>query len=343
MKTIIAFAVGFWCTAVLSGATTIVTGCVKDASGKPVAKAKVFAVLEMGEKTYRAETKSDGCYEMHIKKDGVYAVGIRDDRFSSDGPIQTHITVSGLDLPNIDLSTAVPDARLLGECVARAVLSASSGFSRLRRGVTNSVVPEILGEIPSGFGHCRLQSSNGSNGPTAMWYCSTPGVNGIRDEHITHLMYETIQDSITRTVGGLPQLRYSLMKSTDEICRNCIDRAVWTSPINGIISLSQIKGRKGNYLVLWAAYNSSIADEGCASIRRNEEPKVDLAEYDSAIDAMNAEAVRQWDAALKAALRSLLFAGPTQQPGLTDGPMVSPNPCLIGIQNNTGSSLPENL
>src|SRR5260370_40610747 len=125
MKRSLFFVIGLSVTAVLYGAT-IVAGCVTDANGKAVAGAKVFAAREGGDKTARAETrKSDGCYDMKIAKDGVYGVGVRDARFAADGPVQRYITVSGLDLPKMDLSTDVPNARLLTQRVTDAVLSAS--------------------------------------------------------------------------------------------------------------------------------------------------------------------------------------------------------------------------
>jgi outer membrane murein-binding lipoprotein Lpp len=341
MKRILVFVIGLSSTAVLYGAT-IVAGCVTDAKGKPVAGAKVFAAPERGDKTYRAETrKSDGCYEMKIAKDGVYRVGVRDVRFGADGPVQRYITVSGLDLPKIDLSTDVPNAKLLTQRVADAVLSASEAFARVRRGVGGGAVPVVTAEVPSGFDNCMLQSSNDQNGPTASWWCSTGGgLNGIRDEHAVHAMFESIRDSITTALGNLHQLRYSPMKIASDL-----DRAVWVSPINGVVALSHIKGeapgepysgtKKRNVLVLWAAYNSRMTDEGCASIQKNEEAKVDFAKYDSTVNAMRDEYGRQVKAAFRAALRNLLGAavapaliGSEQQSGVAGGSVVSPNACL---------------
>lgn len=333
MKRILLFGTVLLSTAALHGAT-IVAGCVTDANGKAVAGAKVFAMPERFDKTYRAQTrKSDGCYEMKIAKDGVYEVGVRDARFVRDGPVQRYVTASGLDLPTIDLSTDVPNAKLLTQRVTDAVLSASEGFARVRRGVRNGDVPVITAEVPSGFGSCVLQSSNNQDGPTAMWWCT--GFGGVRDE-TAHTMFESIRDSITTALGGLGQLRYSPLKPADGGCYDCVDRAIWASPINGVVSLSQTKDKKWNSLVLWAAYNSPMTGQGCASIQKNEEPKVDLATYDSAVNAMRAEYARQMNAAMKAELRNLFggvvggpgFIGSAQQSGLTGASIVSPNACL---------------
>lgn len=345
------FLIGFSSTAALYGAT-IVAGYVTDANSKPVAGAKVFAAPEQGDKTYRAQTrKSDGCYEMKIAKDGVYEVGVRDARFAADGPVQRYITASGLDLPKIDLSTDVPNAKLLTQSVTDAVLSASEGFARVRRGVSRGDVPAITAEVPSGFGTCMLQSSSDHNGPTASWRCSTGGgFGGIRDERSAHLMFETVRDSITTALGNLGQLRYSPMKSAGDGCKNCVDRIVWASPINGVVVLSQFKVKKRNALGLWAAYNSPMTEEECASIQKNEEPKVDFAKYSSIFTEMMDEYSRQVNAAMKAELRNMfgaLVGGPgfirsAQQSGVTGGSVVSPNACLshAGSSGSTADASP---
>lgn len=117
-----------------SYAATTITGCVTDAAGKPVPAAKVFAMPEFGtDKTYRAEArKSDGCYELRIGKDGTYRVGVRDLRFSDDGPVQAEIAAFGGGPQKVDLSTDVPNARLLGEQLLEGLFSASDGFSHVR-------------------------------------------------------------------------------------------------------------------------------------------------------------------------------------------------------------------
>ena len=331
--------IGLSSTAVLHGdGSTIVSGCVKDASGSPVKGAKIVAVPELSEKTYRAETrKADGCYEMKIGNDDVYGLGVRDDRFTDNGPIQKYITVSGLDLPNVDLSTAVPDKKLLRSRMTDAVLSASEAFARVRRGIRLGNIPVITGEVPSGFLDCMLQSSDDGEGPTAMWWCSTDRrLDGIRDEKAAHAIFQVVRESITTALSELEQLRYSPMNEADGQCSDCVDRAVWISPINGAISLSQTKDKKRNALVLWAAYNSKMTEDGCAAIQMNQEPKVDLARYDAAVKAMRDEYLRQMDDLRRAALSNIFgaaiggpaFIGSMQQPGVTVGSRVLPNACL---------------
>jgi len=273
--------------AAVSHAATTITGCVTDAAGKPVPGAKVFASPETAaEKTFRTEArKSDGCYELKIGKDGSYRIGVRDLRFADDGPTQAEIVVPDSGAQKIDLSTGVPNAKLLGERLVEGLLSASDGFPRMRSvRFHGGDVPAVMARIPSGFNDCMLQSADDQNGQTALWWCGTEGsFAGIRDERIrddrdADSMFKTIRDAIDAALGGVAQLRYAPFKPAD-LCENCVARAVWVSPINGVVSLSETKVRKRNILVLWIAYNSASSGEFVGDLGPNERTDVRRGPY----------------------------------------------------------------
>lgn len=70
------------------------------------------------------------------------------------------------------------------------------------------------------------------------------------------------------------------------ICEGCVDRTILASPINGVVYLSHSKGKMGNSLHFWAAYNTPMTEVGCIALRKNELATVDLSTYQAPIDAM---------------------------------------------------------
>jgi len=307
-------------------AATIVSGCVTDSAGRAVPGAKVFAISElMHDKLYRAEAgKSDGCYKLRIPGEGIYRLGVRDLRFDDDGPVQAEIAIPGAELQKVDLSTDVPNGKLLRERLTDGFLSASDGFSGVRSDRASSTgFPAIMAQIPSGFADCMLQFSNGQNGPTALWWCNTGLWFGIRDERDAHAMFESIRDSIGATLSDLGQLRYSASKDT-HCSGDCVEFVAWESPINGLIAMHHLKIKGRNVLWLWAAYNSRLTEKGCEALQRHDEFKVDHSTYFSAVFAMRAEYDHQLVAAVKSGNRA-------QLPGVAGSSEVAPNKCLEEI------------
>lgn len=352
MKKALGFAVGLLSSTFVVHGKTIVTGCVTDSNGRAVAGVKVFAAGD--NKVFHAEThKNDGCYEMRITRDGVYTLGIREKRFDGSGLPQRDITVAGLDIPDVNLSTDVPNKKQITDTVTKAVLSASKGFGSIRKGLGRGDVPVIEAEVPSGFSSCMIQSHTFDtafpermpNGPTVMWYCAFGGgYTGIRDEEVAHAMFETIREAITTSLASVEQLHYSSRQPVNRSCYavgnafdDCVEQRVWASPINGVLTLTQTQFKSRNGLVLWAAYNSPMTEAGCASIQKNENPTVDVNKYESAMQDMHAEYARQLKAALHAELGNVFGAavgGPgfihsAQQPGMIGESAVSPNACLL--------------
>ena len=351
MKQVVICAIWLSLTVAVRG-KTIITGCVTDANGNQVAGAKVFVAGNA--KIFRAETrKSDGCYQIQVKKDGIYSVGLRAKRFDGHGLVQKQITVAGLDIPDVNLTTDVPNKTQIKDTVAKAVLSASKGFSAVRKGISHADVPEIEAEAPSGFSGCRIQfhkfdtafPERMPTGATVMWYCAFGGAySGIRNEEVAHAMFETVRDAITTALASLEQLHYSTMERVNSSCNasingsdRCVQQIVWASPINGVLTLTQTQWKWMNGLFLWAVYNMPMTEEGCASLQKNEEAKVDFEKYQSAVSDMQAEEARQLKAAIKGELRNVFgaaiggpgFIGSAQQAGLASEVAISPNSCIV--------------
>jgi Carboxypeptidase regulatory-like domain len=246
-----------------------VSGCVTDENGRPAVHLRVSAFREEGttgffsDKTeWKAETQPPGgCFQLAGLPAGTYTFRLADPRFPSRlEPSQGTVKVLSGDSKQIDLSSELPNARLLTDGLSSVVLDASTGFASQKLWqLTDKPTAGQYGGVPgwfvaqrlSGFHNCLIIPPDSPADPMLgiMW-CK---LKYIRRPEDAKVLFSRFQSIVQATISGLPSVHLDLLKEATCDEKDCFEKVRWRGPNKDVdVQLKLIREGKYDYGVeLW--------------------------------------------------------------------------------------------